>query len=213
MTSDAIITLSLAVFALALKPGPGMMMVMSRTISGGMGACFTFMLGFLLVTMVYLWIVLLGFHLIGLDMVFLAILVKAAAAVYLIHMGAKGIIYPEVSYGVDEPKGHSFFDNLSAAIMLTAANPIVIVFYAGILPTVIDIHSMSLKDMFIVSFIVLGIEGGMPLIYCAPFALFKKKLPTDFLKGLRIFSSIIIILIGLYIGYSALPSKDLTFVF
>ncbi len=127
MTLEAIITLSIAVLALALKPGPGMMMVMSRTISGGMSACFTFMLGFLLVTMAYLWFVLLGFHLVDLDIVFLAIFIKTLAAVYLLHLGVKGIMYPEVSYGVTEPQGHSFFDNLSAAIILTASNPLIIV--------------------------------------------------------------------------------------
>ena len=213
MTIEAIITLSIAVLALALKPGPGMMMVMSRTISGGMGACFTFMLGFLLITLVYLWIVLLGLHMVDLDVLFLSILIKSLAAVYLIHMGVKGIMYPEVSYGVEEVRGHSFFDNLSAAIMLTASNPIIIVFYAGILPTVVDINALSFHDMLIVTAIVLGIEGIIPIIYCAPFALFRKKVPVEFLKGLRIFSSVIIILIGLFIGYSALPSKDLTSVF
>lgn len=108
MSMDAIITLSIAVFALALKPGPGMMMVMSRTISGGMSACFTFMLGFLLITFIYLWIVLLGLHMVDLDVLCLSILIKSLAAVYLIHLGVKGIMYPEVSYGVEEAKGHSF---------------------------------------------------------------------------------------------------------
>lgn len=97
--------------------------------------------------------------------------------------------------------------------MLTASNPIIIVFYAGILPTIINIEAMNFNDMMIVTGIVLFFEGGMPLLYCAPLALFRKKMPTDFLKGLQIFSSIIIILIGLFIGYSALPSKDLTAVF
>ena len=62
-------------------------------------------------------------------------------------------------------------------------------------------------------FIVLFIEGMFPIAYCLPFALFRKKLPEEFLKGLRIFSSAVIILIGLYIGYSALPSKDVLSLF
>jgi threonine/homoserine/homoserine lactone efflux protein len=213
MTLEAIMTLVIAVTALAVKPGPGMTMVMSRTISGGMSACFTFVLGFLFVTLAYLWIVLLGFQFINLDIVFVSILIKTLAAVYLINIGIKGIMYPEVSYGVEEPKGHSFFDNLSAAVILTASNPLVIVFYAGILPTVIDIDAMSMNDMVIITFIVLGIEGLFPIVYCMPLAIFRKKISTEFLKGLRIFSSIIIILIGLYIGASALPSKDILSVF
>ena len=213
MTLEAIMTLSVAVLALALKPGPGMMMVMSRTISGGLSACLTFILGFLLITLAYLVIVLFGFKFIDLDIVFLSILIKTLAAVYLINMGVKGIMYPEVSYGVEEPKGHSFFDNLTSSMILTASNPLVIVFYAGILPSVINIDAMSLNDMAIIITVVLAIEGIFPLIYCSPFMLFRKKLSTDFLKGLRIFSSIIIIIVGLYIGASALPSKDIISLF
>lgn len=213
MTIDAIIALSIAVLALAIKPGPGMMMVMSRTISGGMPACFTFILGFLIITLVYLVIVLAGFQFIDLDIIFISILIKTIAAVYLIQMGVKGVMYPEVSYGVTEAKGHSFYDNLTASMMLTASNPLVLVFYAGILPTIIDIDAMQLNDMALIVFIVLAIEGILPVIYCAPFAIFRKKLSTEFLKGLRIFSSAVIILIGLYIGYAALPSKDLTSIF
>ena len=213
MTLEAMMTLAIAVLALALKPGPGMMMVMSRTISGGMSACFTFMAGFLFITLIYLLIVLVGFHYLHLDMIFLGVFIKTIAAVYLIQMGVKGIMYPEVSYGVEEPKGHSFFDNLSASIILTASNPLVIVFYAGVLPTIIDTNSIQFNDMAIIIFIVLAIEGIVPILYCLPFALFRKKLPIEFLKGLRIFSSIVILLVGLYIGYSALPSKDLTSIF
>lgn len=213
MTLEAIITLSVAVLALAIKPGPGMMMVMSRTISGGMPACFTFILGFLAITFLYLLVVLLGFQYVDLDFVFIGILIKTLAAVYLIHMGVTGVLYPEVSYGVEEPQGHGFIDNLTSAMVLTASNPLVIVFYAGVLPTVIDIDLMTFDDMVIIILIVLAIEGIFPIIYCAPFALFRKKIPEEFLKGLRIFSSIIIILIGLYIGYTALPSMDLTSIF
>lgn len=213
MSLEAIITLSIAVLALGMKPGPGMMMVMSRTISGGMGACFSFLAGFLLMTLIYLVLVFVGFQYVDLDLIFISILIKSLAAVYLIHIGVKGLMYPEVSYGVDEPQGHSFFDNFSSAFILTASNPLVIVFYAGILPTLIDVGMMTFNDMMIITMIVLLLEGGLVILYCAPFALFRKKIPTEFLKGLRIFSSIIIIMVGLYIGYTALPSMDLTTVF
>jgi threonine/homoserine/homoserine lactone efflux protein len=213
MTLEAIITLSIAVLALGMKPGPGMMMVMSRTISGGMSACFAFLVGFLTMTFVYLVLVFFSFQYVNLDLIFISILIKSVAAVYLIYVGSKGILYPDVSYGFEEPQGHSFFDNLSSAFILTASNPLVIVFYAGILPTIIDVNLISMEDIIVITSVVLILEGGLVILYCLPFAMFRKKIPTDFLKGLRIFSSIVIILIGLYIGYTALPSMDLTSVF
>ena len=70
MSFEEMAALAAAVFILAMKPGPGMMMVMSRTISGGMGACLTFLLGFLFITFLYLAVALAGFHFIDLDVVF-----------------------------------------------------------------------------------------------------------------------------------------------
>jgi len=213
MDFSAIITLSLAVFALALKPGPGMMMVMSRTMAQGIPACLAFCAGFLLVTFLYLCLVFVGFHLSGLDMTFIVILIKTIAAAYLIYLGIKSLLDIELEYTNNIPKTHSFFETFSAAAMLTFSNPLVIVFYAGILPTLLDISTLNLNDMTIIALIVLGIEGGMVLLYCVPLALFSKKIPVRFLKGVRIFSSIMIILIGLYIGYTTLPARDILSVF
>lgn len=209
MEPEALLTFAIAVLALALKPGPGMTMVMSRTISGGMSACFAFMAGFLLVTFAYLAVALAGFKLAGDEMVFITILMKTLAATYLIWIGIKGILHPEVSYGSPEVEGHSFFDNFSSAALLTASNPLVIVFYAGILPTLVDVGSLTIDDMSLIILIVLGIEGIIPVLYCLPFALFRKKISEEFLKHLRIFSSVVLILIGLYIGASTIFAEDL----
>lgn len=209
MEAQALWTFAIAVLALGLKPGPGMTMVMSRTIAGGMGACFAFMTGFLLITFIYVVVALAGFKLAGVDIVFLTILLKTLAATYLIWVGIKGIMHPEVTYGSPEVEGHSFFDNFSSAALLTASNPLVIVFYAGILPTLVDVSSMTIDDMSAIVLIVLAVEGIVPILYCLPLAIFRKKVPESFLKGLRIFSSVMLVLIGLYIGASAIFAEDI----
>ncbi len=213
MTLEAIITLTIAVLGLAIKPGPGMMMVMSRTMGQGMKACFTFLIGFLLITFLYLVLVFIGFQMTNIDLTFILILIKSLAAVYLIYIGVKGLQNPDVAYLNETPEGHSFFDNLSASIMLTISNPLVIVFYAGILPTLIDVSNITMNDMALITMIVLFIEGIVPILYCAPLAFYRKTISLEFLKGLRIFSSIAIILIGLYIGYTAIGSEDILAVF
>ena len=213
MTLDSIIILATAVAALAIKPGPGRMTIMSRTIAHGMSACYAFMLAYLIVAQGYLIFVFVTFNIPGLDMVFITILLKTIAAAYLIWMGVKGLKDEQLKYtNVEDMAGHSFMDNFTAALVLSISNPLVIVFYAGILPSLLDMQTMSLNDMVIISAVVLAVEGIIPVLYCAPLALFRKKIPMDFLKGLRVFSSIIIIIVGLYIGYTTLPAVDILFV-
>lgn len=213
MTLDAIITLFLAIVALSLKPGPGMMMVMSRAIAQGMPACIAFVAGWISILFLYLLIVFASFNVVNLDMVFLLVLVKTFAAAYLIWLGIKGLKETDVGFQQAETEKESLFNSFSAGAVLTLANPLAIVFYAGILPSLIDINAMSFNDMLIITVIVLGVEGILPIIYCAPFAVYRKKVPLEFLKGLRLFASITMILIGLYIGYTAIPAKDILSIF
>ncbi len=213
MTTDSILLLAAAVAALSLKPGPGMMMLMSRTLAQGMATCLTFLLGYLIIGFAYLVVVFVSFNIPGLDMLFISILMKSIAAVYLVWIGIKGLKDIGLNYSLKDIEGHSFFDNLSSAMMISISNPLVIVFYAGILPTFINIQSISIADMAVVIFVVLFIEGVIPIFYCLPLALFRRKLPEKFLRGMLIFSSVMIILVGLYIGYTAILSEDVLSVF
>lgn len=213
MTLEAIITLAVAIAALTLKPGPGMMLVISYTISGGMRGCLSVLLGAQLVNLIFLAIVFAGFKSLAVDMVFIFILVKAWAAVYLIWMGIQGLKNTNIPIAIENFEGRSFLDGIMASMMLTASNPLVIVFYAGILPTLLNVSAMGFYEIGAIVITIIVVEVGIAASYCLPFALFRPKISPKILQKMRVFSSIVIILIGLYIGYSALPSKDLMSVF
>lgn len=213
MTLQAILTLAMAVFALAIKPGAGMMMVMSRSLSQGMGACLTFVLGINIVSIFYLMLVFFGFKYAQVDLVFISILIKSIAAVYLIWMGVKGLQQNNKGLSVDEVGARNFFDNFSASILLTLSNPLVIIFYAGIIPTILDVATLTWHDLFVISLVIIVVETVVAVAYSAPLVFYRHKVNKSFLEGMRVFSSIVIICVGLYIGYTALPAEDLKAVF
>lgn len=213
MTLEAIMTFAIVVGALAIKPGAGMAMVMSRSIAQGWGACLSFVLGFCIISILFLGLVVFGYKFVEVDLVFISILIKSFAAVYLIWLGVKGLQKAQDPFYIEDMKVESFFDNLSASLMLTLSNPLTIVFYAGILPTILDIKSISLMDFATLSLTVIVVEYLVAIAYTAPLILYRTRIPQSFMRGLSYFSSVVIILVGLYIGYSALPSKDLTSIF
>ena len=214
MTWDAVFILAVAVMGLAIKPGAGMMMVMCRTLAQGMSACLTYALGFCIVSLVFLGLVIFGYKFADdIDVVFISIVVKSLAAVYLIWLGFKGLRDLQEEYQVKELKEENFVDNLTASIFLTLSNPLTIVFYAGVIPTILDVRSISFMDILIISIVICVVEFAVAIGYSLPLALYRYKLKPEFLSGLKHFSSIVIILVGLYIGYTALPAKDLTSVF
>ena len=214
MTLEAVLLLATAVFGLAIKPGAGMMMVMSRTIAQGMSACLTFVLGICIVSLLFLSLVVFGYKFIeGIDMVFISIVIKSFAAVYLIWLGVKGLGQASEPFYVEEAKVESFYDNLIASIFLTLSNPLTIVFYAGILPTILDINAIQKTDVLTMAFVICIVELVVAVGYSLPLVFFRHKAKPEFFRGLKYFSSIVIILVGLYIGYTALPAEDLRAVF
>jgi len=213
MTLSAILTLAAAVFALAIKPGPGMTMVMSRTISQGISACLAYVIGFCVVSIFFLLIVIFGLKYVPLDLIFISILIKSFAAVYLIHLGIKGLQQDTQSLSIEEVSARNFFDNLTASLILTLSNPLTILFYAGILPTILDIQAITWNDIIIISFVIIVVETLTALAYVSPLLYFRKKIDLHLMERLKVFSSAIIIGVGLYIGYSALMAEDLKAIF
>lgn len=213
MTLEAILTFAVAVAALAMKPGPGMAMVMSRAMSQGFWAVIAFVLGFCLVSILFLGLVVFGFKYVDVDLVFISILVKTMAAVFLIWLGIKGLQNVNETFQVQKIDVEKLFDNFSASIMLTLSNPLTIVFYAGMLPTIMNVKEVSWNDFAILAFTICVVEYVVAITYSSPFLLFRKKIPQSFMRGLSYFSSIVIILVGFFIIYTTLPSKDLTSVF
>ncbi len=214
MTWDSIFILAMAVGALAIKPGAGMMMVMSRTIAQGWSACIAYAAGFSVISILFLLLVIFGYKFFeGVDIVFISILIKSFSALYLIWLGVKGLREAVDDLKISETKAETFYDNFTASLALTLSNPLTIVFYAGILPTILNIKSVTSFDVLIVCIVITVVEFVVAIGYSLPLVLYRKSIKPEFLKGLKYFSSIVIILVGLYIGYTALPAEDLKLVF
>lgn len=213
MGIEAILTFAIAVGALAIKPGAGMMMVMSRAIAQGFGAVLAFVLGFCVVSILFLGLVIYGYQFIAVDIVFISILIKSLTATYLIWLGVKGVMKAQERYYMEDLKIQTMWDNFSASIMLTLSNPLTIVFYAGILPSVVDIESIGLAEFNVLSLTIIVVEFAVAIAYSCPLLLYRKKATDNFLRGLTLFSSIVLILVGLYIGYMAVAAEDLQSVF
>ncbi len=209
MDLQAAIAFAAIIFGLAIKPGPGMMAMMSRTMAQGMSACLIFLIGVCLVSLFYMALVFAGLKLAQDDIIFISLLIKSLTAVYLIYLGIKGLQNPDVNFSVREYREEKLFDNLSASIMLTLSNPLVIAVYGAIIPSTFDIADMTTVDMVIAGLIMIFVEVGVAVGYCLPIALTRKSITPTMLRKVSIFSSIVLIIVGLFIGASALPAKDL----
>ena len=97
--------------------------------------------------------------------------------------------------------------------MVTIANPLIILFYGALLPTVIDIPTLTWMDGVIIGAIIVFVETSVAVAYCLPVALSRNIFSGKMMRNVNLVASILMILVGLGIGYSAMPATDLLAVF
>lgn len=220
MTYESVLALAAAVFVFSLKPGPGILTCMSYSLSHGFKGLAAFIVGFNIGLGLFLAVVFAGLMGIGnlnFDMVFITILAKSLAAVYLIAIGIKEFqkrnddINPKMKLDAEEDS--SLIDIVISAIILTFSNPMIIVFYASIIPVFVVPEIITLNVAVMVAGMLMIIDSFGMVIYCTPLILFRKTMPATFMRHIRGVSAVIIVCIGLYIGYTAIPAKEVLSVF
>lgn len=215
MDSASLFTYAITIGVLAIKPGPGVLAVVSKTASRGVAGFSTYMAGALSGEMIFLALVVFGFAIAGDQLVFLSLLLKALAGVYLIYLGYNTLKEP-ISLNPSLKTASSLkngWEDYSTGLMLTLSNPFVIVVFGGIVPTVIDPGTVGLTDFAILAAVTAVMQLSGDLAYCLPVMLSRRFFNNQTLNRLRLASGIVMILIGLYLGYSALPAQDLKAVF
>ncbi len=216
MGFEGLIALFLGVMALAAKPGPGMVTVATKAVSQGILPVLYFMVGTNLVKILFFLIVIFGLNQFNDHLLFLSILIKAVAALYLISIGIKGLQKFSLEFESQQPvlKDNSFLKNFNMGFIMTLSNPFDILFFAGVVPTIIqggDFVSWYLIGAGMMA--IVAADSIVALSYAIPLSFGRSFFKKDFLIKLNFISCFIIILVGIYIGYTALPAKDLTTVF
>ncbi len=208
MSSESLFAFCIAVLIFSFKIGPNITAAMSYSMASGVKGLLAHMLGFYLSLPIYLAIVFVGLETLNIDIVFFGILAKSMGAAILIYMGIKGFKGEDVGTPLGENDPQSFVERVTATFILTLSNPMVIVFYATIIPVFVPPETLTIPFMIFLSVLILLLDSIGSIVYCAPIILFRQKLPKTFGRYMRVTSSIIMISIGLYIGYSAIGAID-----
>jgi threonine/homoserine/homoserine lactone efflux protein len=163
----------LAAFAAALAiavalPGPGIFAVVSCAIGRGFREALALICGIIIGDLIYFYLAVLGLAALAHSLGELFIVVKFAGAAYLIWLGVK--LWRQRPAGLAAAEGaatpqRGFRRNLLGGLAVTVSNPKTIAFYAGLLPTFIDLGKLSLGDAAAMGGIVVLTVGGIPAAY------------------------------------------------
>lgn len=158
MSLASYLALALAVFILALTPGPVVVATVARSLFSGLGASIAFVAGVALVDLGYLLLAVFGLSAISSVLGELFIAIKILGAGYLIYLGIR--LWTDRTHEMQiaaAPPPRSFWKGFAEGALVDLANPKIILFYAAFLPTFADLDKLDGGEVALMAAIVVGI--------------------------------------------------------
>lgn len=216
MTTESLYALLVASIILAMKPGPYVLSLCSLAIAGKGKEILAFLAATYIASTISFFLFLAGVSFLEDHLTFVVIILKALTAAYFIYLGIQG--FKDVDGTLEAPQVEAskkrFFErsipqNFIAGFMLSFSNPFFIIFVVGVVPSIIAVDSLSVGELALARGVVMIADMIVLSVYLVPLYFANKLFSPNILKYIRIASNIAMILIGLYIGYKALPAADL----
>lgn len=165
MTFFSMLAFAGAMFLLAITPGPGVFATISRALASGFNNASFVVLGIVLADLLFLLLAIFGLSTIAIVLGDLFVIVKYLGAAYLLYLGYKILTSKETDTNVDGVVELSWKKNFLTGFLITLANPKVVLFYLGFLPTFVNLQTLTAIDIVIISTIVTIVLGGVMLGY------------------------------------------------
>jgi len=148
---------------LAVTPGPGVFASMAKAVAEGFKSALFFIGGLALGDVLFLVAALLGLSVIAKMLGSMFFLIRLTGGIYLIYLGFKIFRSTVFEKRTTSNSKTNFRQSFVAGFLTTMGNPKPILFYASVLPTIIDINKVKFTDALImialipsVTFLVVG---------------------------------------------------------
>ncbi|MEN8210514.1 MAG: LysE family translocator [Thermodesulfobacteriota bacterium] len=167
MSLVSLLSFAIAIFLLAITPGPGIFAIISRSLASGFKTTLVMIAGCVTGDIIFLLFAIMGMSAIAQTMGNLFLLVKIVGAAYLIFLGIKIWISRPVPVRLQQINGKKAvrYGNYLSGLGITLANPKVILFYCGFLPTFMDLPSMTGFDICLVTIVLAAVLSVVLISY------------------------------------------------
>lgn len=179
MTIHSLAALAVALFILAITPGPGVFAVLSAALGRGLPTALALTAGIICGDLIFLLLAMAGLTVLAESMGDLFLVVRLGGAAYLIWLGiglwrgaatARPMAVPEGAAS-DDATCHTdatplptttplrLLRTACGGLALTLGNPKVIVFYVGFLPTFVDLRTLDATGAALVAATTVAVVG------------------------------------------------------
>lgn len=147
MTLVGFITYGGALALAAAIPGPGVAALVARALGSGFRSSLFMSFGLLLGDVTYLTAVVLGLAFVAQTFGTMFLIIKWLGVAYLAYLAYQFWTAGLMPENVEAKKGKSgFVSSFVAGLTVTLGNPKTMVFYLALVPTLVDLHSLTVAD-------------------------------------------------------------------
>ncbi len=165
MTLLNLMTFAVAMFLLAASPGPGVFATVARALASGFKHAAILVLGIIVGDLIFLLLAIYGLATMAELLGGFFSIIKYGGGLYLIWLGVHIWRTPVSSTSVTGIKELSWRRNFGSGLAITLANPKVILFYLGFLPTFVDLEQLSRLDILAIAAVLALVLGTVLLSY------------------------------------------------
>ena len=186
MTITSAFTLYATMILLALIPGPGVIVVVARSLGYGFRQGLATAMGVLSGDFVFISLAVFGLATLAEIMGNLFVVIKVIGAGYLIYLGVSLIVSKPTSTEAQNPKPADQSTNFLIGLVTSVSNPKVFLFYFSFFPAFFDLGNLSLTGVATIFLIVTFSVGAVMAGYAYAAAKTKSSLAasskTQYLK-------------------------------
>lgn len=206
----SILGLGGAILLLYLKPGPDLIALISKSISDGPRAGIVLYFGGITAQCIYAGFAAFSYSFSPDIVLFLEILFKSLGAAMFIYMGIKGLQNLQSGkWKRVKVEKSELLENYFTGLAIAMGNPIVFFFYTALLPTFINMAFFTIWHFIYVCVMILIFNFGPAIITALLAGRVKEVLKdSDTLIKINFITSCLFILLGLFIGATAITQFD-----
>lgn len=190
-----------ALLLLAIVPGPSVLVVSARTLSGGTRSGLATAAGVLSSDYVFIIVAVLGLSALAELMGQAFQWVKLLGALYLVYLGIKILRRPPAAQlPCKDAAPTSLLKDFSAGFLVTMANPKAILFYVSFFPAFVNVTQLGLLDVALILLIATLVLGGVLLVYVVLIQKSRDRLASAHSRRAKTLSGSVLIASGCWIA-------------
>jgi len=200
MNTNVLVPFLISMIILAATPGPGVVASMAKAMAEGFKASLYFIGGLVAGDMIFLLLAIFGLSAVAQIMGRMFLLVKIIGGLYLMVLGVKIFRSVQVQIRNQTKPDNTRFQTFVSGFLVTMGNPKPILFYASVLPTIINFKEVRPLDVLIMITLIALVSFSVVGTYSYVASLSNKvPMSSAWQKRINQTAGLVMITVGLFV--------------